>query len=293
MVLPSQQCEPLVSVIIPTFNRAAWIGEAITSVLQQTYAPIELIVVDDDSHDTTPAVVRAFGAALTYVHQAHAGVSAARNRGVAASRGSLVAFLDSDDMWLPHKVAAQVDVLQQQPEVEACYTDEIWIRHGVRVNPRQIHQKHSGWLFLPSLPRCIISPSSIMLRRTLWEALGGFDESLPACEDYELWLRLTLRTPVVLLSERLIVKRGGHADQLSRCVPVLDQHRISALEGILSAPLNVRQQQAVFAQLVQKCRIVASGARKRHDTARGALYEAKLQHYQQQLTALPPAAPAL
>ncbi len=291
--MPTGQPEPLVSVIIPTFNRAAWIGDAITSVLQQTYAPIELIVVDDDSHDTTAAVVQVFGSALTYMRQAHAGVSAARNRGVAASRGSLVAFLDSDDMWRPTKVAAQVAALQQQPEVAACYTDEIWIRHGVRVNPRHIHQKHDGWLFLPSLPRCIISPSSIMLRRTLWEALGGFDEALPACEDYELWLRLTLRTPVVLLPARLIVKRGGHADQLSRCVPVLDQYRIIALEGILSAPLDVVQQQAVLAQLVKKCRIVALGAGKRHDTARGALYEAKAQRYQQQLAALPPAAPAL
>ncbi len=173
--------------------------------------------------------------------------------------------------------------MQQQPDAQACYTDEIWIRHGVRVNARQIHQKHSGWLFEPSLPRCIISPSSIMLRRTLWDHLGGFDERLPACEDYDLWLRLTLCTPVFLLPERLIVKRGGHADQLSRCVPVLDQYRITALEKMLTAPLRLSQRQAVLTQLVQKCHIVALGARKRQHETRWTLYSAKAQHYQQQL----------
>ena len=278
--------QPLVSVIIPTFDRAAWLGEAIASVLAQTYPHLELLVVDDGSHDATPEMVQTFGPVLTYIRQAHAGVSAARNRGVAASRGALVAFLDSDDVWLPSKVTAQVALLQQQPHAQACYTDEIWIRHGIRVNPRQIHQKHSGWLFESSLPRCIISPSSIMLRRTLWDQLGGFDEQLPACEDYDLWLRLTLCTPVVLLPEHLIVKRGGHADQLSRCVPVLDQYRIMALEKILTAPLSVPQRQAVLAHLVQKCCIVAQGAQKRQHAARWALYQAKEQHYQQQLAAV-------
>jgi hypothetical protein len=129
-----------------------------------------------------------------------------------------------------------------------------------------------------------------MLRRTLWDQLGGFDEHLPACEDYDLWLRLTLDTPVFLLPERLIVKRGGHIDQLSRCVPVLDQYRITALEKILAAPLNLSQRQAVLTQLAQKCRIVALGARKRQHETRWALYSARAQHYQQQLAEILPAA---
>lgn len=164
--------DPLVSVIIPTFNRAGWLAESIGSVLGQTYPHLELIVVDDGSTDHTRDVVREFGNTLTYIHDVNRGVSAARNRGVAASRGNLIAFLDSDDVWQAGKVAAQVALFQQQLGVEVCYTDEIWIRHGVRVNPKQIHQKHTGWLFEPSLPRCIISPSSIMLRRSLWNRLG-------------------------------------------------------------------------------------------------------------------------
>jgi glycosyltransferase involved in cell wall biosynthesis len=282
--------QPLVSVIIPTFNRATFVREAITSVLGQNYPHLEVIVVDDGSQDHTPAAVRECGTQVTYMPQPHSGVSAARNRGVAAAHGELIAFLDSDDLWLPQKVTAQVALFVQQPQEQVCYTDEIWIRRGVRVNPRQIHAKHAGWIFLPSLPRCIISPSSIMLRRPLWERLGGFDESLPACEDYDLWLRLTALVPVALLPERLIVKRGGHADQLSRTTPVLDQYRIVALEKILTTPLSRQQQQAVLQQLVHKCHIVALGAQKRHQMARCALYQAKEHCYRQRLVDLEPEA---
>lgn len=278
--------QPLVSVIIPTFNRAAFVREALASVLEQDYACLEVIVVDDGSQDETAAMVRGCGAEVTYIQQAQAGVSTARNRGVAAAQGALIAFLDSDDLWLPKKVAAQVALFGQQPEVQACYTDEIWMRRGVRVNPRYIHQKHTGWMFFQSLPRCIISPSSIMLRRALWERLGGFDESLPACEDYDLWLRLTALVPVTLLPERLIIKRGGHADQLSRTTPVLDQYRITALEKILTTSLTCAQQLAVLQHLVQKCRIVALGAQKRHHTTRAAVYQAKERCYRQRLAAL-------
>lgn len=277
---------PLVSVIIPTFNRATWLREALVSVQEQTYPQMELLVVDDGSEDHTAEVVQHTAPTARFLQQAHAGVSAARNRGVAACQGELVAFLDSDDLWLPHKVAAQVALFQQEPATQACYTDEIWIRYGVRVNPKHIHRKYDGWMFFPSLPRCIISPSSIMLRHALWERLGGFDESLPACEDYDLWLRLTLAVPVRLLPERLIIKRGGHADQLSRSIPVLDQYRIQALEKVLSCPLTQEQRQAVLTSLVTKCRIVAQGAAKRQAEARHAMYTALAQHYQQQLEAL-------
>jgi glycosyltransferase involved in cell wall biosynthesis len=271
---------PLVSVIIPTFNRASLVREAIASVLAQTYPRIELIVVDDGSNDDTPAVIETFHTALTLLRQPHMGVSSARNRGVAASHGELVAFLDSDDLWLPHKVTAQVAVFQEHPQTQACYTDEIWIRRGVRVNQRLIHQKYDGWIFLPSLARCIISPSSIMLRRSLWNQLGGFDERFPACEDYDLWLRLALVAPVHFLPERLIVKHGGHSDQLSRSVAVLDQYRIMALEKILAVPLTIAQRQAVLERLVEKCHIVAHGAYKRQHHARWTTYHAKKQQYQ-------------
>ena len=274
-----------VSVVIPTCNRADFVCEAITSVLRQDYPDIEIIVVDDGSRDDTAAEVRRFGPAVQYLWQENRGVSTARNRGVATSTGDLIAFLDSDDLWLPRKVSAQVACFEANTNEQACHTDEIWIRRGVRVNERRIHRKQGGWQFLASLPRCLISPSAIMMRRTLWDRLGGFDESLPACEDYDLWLRLTAIAPVGFLPERLVIKRGGHADQLSRRTPVLDRYRIQALEKALAMPLPAAHRRAVLEQLVAKCRIVAQGARKRQHTDRRACYAAKEQQYRQQLNA--------
>ena len=274
-----------VSVVIPTYNRAGFVREAITSVLRQDYPDIELIVVDDGSHDNTAAVVSGFGPAVRYLWQENRGVSAARNRGVATTTGDLIAFLDSDDLWLPSKVSAQVAYFEARPEAQACHADEIWIRHGVRVNERRIHRKQDGWQFLASLPRCLISPSTIMIRRALWDRLGGFDENLPACEDYDLWLRLTAVVPVGFLPQRLVIKRGGHADQLSRRIPVLDRYRIQALEKALATPLPPAHRRAVLEQLIAKCRIVAQGARKRQHTDRWAYYDAKEQQYRQTLNA--------
>ena len=274
-----------VSVVIPTYNRADFVREAIASVLRQDYPAIELIVVDDGSRDGTAAVVSGFGPAVQYLWQENRGVSAARNRGGAASSGDLIAFLDSDDLWLPRKVSAQVAYFEASAEAQACHTDEIWIRRGVRVNERGIHHKQGGWQFLASLPRCLISPSAVMMRRTLWDRLGGFDENLPACEDYDLWLRLTAVVPVGFLPERLVIKRGGHADQLSRRTPVLDRYRIKALEKALTMPLPAAHRRAVLEQLVAKCRIVAQGAKKRQHTGRWACYDAKEQQHRQRLNA--------
>ena len=274
-----------VSVVIPTYNRVQFVREAIASVLQQDYPDVELIVVDDGSSDGTAAVVRGFGPAVRYLWQENRGVSAARNRGVASSTGGLIAFLDSDDLWMPRKVSAQVAYFEAHPEAQACHTDQVWIRRGVRVNERPIHRKQGGWQFLESLARCLISPSAVMMRRGLWERLGGFDESLPACEDYDLWLRLTAVVPVGLLPEHLVIKRGGHADQLSRITPALDRYRIRALEKALQTCLPTEHRRAVLQQLVARCRIVAQGARKRQHTERWACYAAKEQAYRQQLNA--------
>ena len=254
---------PLVSVIIPTYNRGWILEETIDSVLAQNYAPMELIVVDDGSIDDTAAILAGYGSRLEIIRQENRGVSAARNVGVAAARGELIAFLDSDDLWLPGKVAIQVDHFQIHPESLICQTEEVWIRRGRRVNPKHHHRKAEGMIFERSLELCLVSPSAVMLRRELFDLVGGFDESLPACEDYDLWLRVSCRYPVGLSDTPLIQKRGGHGDQLSAQAG-LDKYRIRSLDKILKAEiLTPEQRDSAIGVLQAKCKIYAGGCRKR------------------------------
>ncbi len=269
-----------VSVIIPTYNRRALVREAIESVLAQRGAgEIELIVVDDGSTDSTKDTLTPLHNALRYLEQPNRGVSAARNAGVRVARGEWLAFLDSDDLWLPDKLATQVGCVRERPEIRVCQTGEIWIRNGVRVNPCRHHRKPDGDVFLPSLERCLVSPSAVMLRRDLFEAAGGFDESLPACEDYDLWLRLARDTPVALIDRPLVIKRGGHADQLSRQYWGMDRFRVRALRKLLDEPgLEGPRRAAVRAVLAKKCAIVAHGAVKRGRYAEAAQYTELASH---------------
>ena len=257
---------PLVSVVIPTFERRALMCEAVASVLAQTFADFELIVVDDGSQDDTVGelAARFADSRLRVVRQENRGASAARNRGVAEARGEWLAFLDSDDTWLPPKLERQLQMLADHPEAPACYTGEIWYRDGRWANPRNVHTKYSGWIFPYCLPLCIISPSSILMKRALFETLGGFDETLPACEDYDLWLRLSARYSVQLLEERLIVKRNGHPGQLSRAHWGLDRFRVRALWKLardVEIPWKLRRQALETA--ASKSGVVATGALKR------------------------------
>jgi len=254
---------PRVSVIIPTYNRAWSLATAIDSVLSQDFDAFETIVVDDGSTDGTRALLAGYGAALRVIQQANRGVSAARNAGIRAAAAPLVALLDSDDYWLPGKLAVQTAFFDQNPEAVICQTEELWIRNGVRVNSGKRHRKRGGMIFEPSLGLCLVSPSAVMLRRSLFESVGFFDEQLPACEDYDLWLRISCRHPVHLIDRPLIVKRGGHPDQLSRA-PGLDRHRIRAICRLLAQNvLTADQRRAAWEALATKCAVYAAGCRKR------------------------------
>jgi glycosyltransferase involved in cell wall biosynthesis len=256
---------PFVSVIIPAHNRRALVMEAVESVLaQRGFKAFELIVVDDGSTDGTADALAPFRDRLRYLWQPNRGVAAARNAGVQLAGGDWIAFLDSDDLWLPAKLATQMRFVAERPLVRICQTDEIWMRNGVRVNPRRHHCKPDGDIFLPSLQRCLVSPSAVLLRRDLFEAEGGFDEALPVCEDYDLWLRLARHTPVALIAQPLVIKRGGHADQLSRALWGMDRFRVVALRKLLAdATLDATRRAAVEAVLRMKCAILANGAAKR------------------------------
>ena len=254
---------PLVSVIIPTYNRGWIIKEAIDSVLAQDYTEFELIVVDDGSTDHTSDVLDSYGDDIKVLFQKNKGVSAARNRGIAEASGKFIAFLDSDDLWLPQKLTVQIEFFNQTPDALICQTEEVWIRNGLRVNPKKRHKKPSGMIFNPSLELCLVSPSAVMIQRSLFGRVGKFDETLPACEDYDLWLRISCRFPVHLIDTPLIIKRGGHGDQLSSRAG-LDRFRIKAIEKIIKRGiLSDDQYRAAVKTLKKKCDIYAAGCRKR------------------------------
>ena len=254
-----------VSVVITTFNRAQLVEEAIRSVLsQRRVAPLEIIVVDDGSTDNTPRIAEIFKGSVKYVFQDHRGVSSARNRGIKLSSGEWIAFLDSDDLWLPDKLFRHWQFCIENPDILVSQTDEIWLRQGVRLNPRKYHEKPDGYCFDRLLERCLVSPSAVMIHRSVFSMVGVFDERLPACEDYDLWLRIGYRFPIGLVREKLVIKRGGHEDQLSSSVKALDRFRIFAMvKLLLREPLSEEQKQAVIRELYRKCRIYATGASKR------------------------------
>lgn len=263
----------MISVIIPTYNRALFLREAIQSVLDQKYlvqngpSSFELLVIDDGSTDNTAEIVRSFGNNLQYVFQQNRGVSAARNSGLELARGDYIAFLDSDDLWKKEKTGVQMSFMKAFPEAMVCCTEEIWIRRGKFVNPQKKHRKYSGWIFDKVLPLCLLSLSSALFRSELFEEIGKFDADLPVCEDYDLSIRIAAKYPIHLLARPLIVKRGGHADQLSRKYWGMDRFRVKALEKALQLDLTSHQKQLVRQELVRKCKVLARGYKKRNKLA--------------------------
>ncbi|MDP3979966.1 MAG: glycosyltransferase [Chlamydiota bacterium] len=253
-----------ISLIIPTYNRAYCLTEALESIYAQTLRPHEIIVVDDGSEDETPLVCSRYPA-LIYIRQSHKGVSSARNLGIQKSTGSWICFLDSDDIWEKNKLMIQWKYTSAQPNYFISYTNEKWIRNSRFVNQGKRHKKYSGWIFKHCLALCIISPSSVMIHRKIFDHIGLFDIDLPACEDYDLWLRISLYYPVLFIDLPLIIKRGGHEDQLSRQIEGLDRYRIIALEKILRHDtLDPDKRNYVLKYLHEKVLIYIKGCEKRN-----------------------------
>ena len=275
--MPVMESQPLVSVVIPTYNRAALLCEAIASVLAQSYAARELIVVDDGSTDATAARLRSFRD-LRIVRRDHTGMpGGARNAGARVARGEYLAFLDSDDLWLPHKLAVQVAAATAAGDA-IIHTRERWLRDGRVVSQRGQRHRRSGDLFADSLRKCIIGPSTVLLRREVFEAAGGFREDLEIGEDYELWLRLTARHPVGYVERESVIKRAGHGDQLSERYGHIELFRLRALRDLLERAdrrhFTPPQRAAAATELARKARIYAVGCRKRGRTAEAARYDA-------------------
>lgn len=269
-----------ISVIIPTYNRQYLLERALHSVFHQSLPAAEIIVIDDGSTDGSAELIPSRFPGVCYIRQEHRGVSHARNHGIEKATGEWIAFLDSDDEWLPKKLEAQVKALRENPRYRICHTDEIWIRRGRRVNPKKKHAKHGGYIFQHCLPLCIISPSSVMIHRSVFDDVGLFDESLPACEDYDMWLRICSRYPVLYIDTPLIIKYGGHSDQLSQQFWGMDRFRIYALEKILKTGIPKREDEHAARKILQqKISIYIQGAKKRGKDDEVEYYRQKLTHY--------------
>ncbi len=266
---------PEISVIIPTYNRRAMMREAIASVLAQRGTSFELVVIDDGSTDGSWDDLCGRGSgpwpcgtafSLCAVRTSNNGPAAARNCGIALARGRMIVFLDSDDLWAPDKLARQSAFMRANPHLAVSQTGEVWLRDGRRVNPARRHRKRAGDIFADALRTCLISPSAVILRRELLDEVGGFDETMAACEDYDLWLRILARHEAGLLDEPLVTRRAGHPGQLSATVPALDRFRILALAKLLGDhTLETARRAAAAEVMAEKCLIYAKGlARRRH-----------------------------
>lgn len=271
-----------ISVIIPTHNRAHVLDRAIESVLAQTLKASEIVIVDDGSTDNTAELVRSRFPECHYVYQDNQGVSSARNLGIRIASGDWLAFLDSDDEWLPGKQAAQRIELRKDTERRLCHTEEIWIRNGKRVNAMQKHAKSGGFIFKQCLPLCVISPSATMIHKSIFEEIGVFDESLPACEDYDMWLRICSIESVGFVKEAQIKKYGGHMDQLSSQFWGMDRFRVQSIEKLLEEThLHDLDRVAATRMLLKKLNILTKGAIKRGKKETVEHYVEKMSYYQE------------
>jgi len=254
-----------VSVIIPLYNRCDLIGRAVESVLNQDCCDFELIVVDDGSDDDASVVIGNYkDKRIRYVRQKNQGVSSARNYGVRLSRYDYIAFLDSDDEWLPGKLKQQVKSLSGSGGYRICYTGEIWIRNGQEFCHKKSQKKYSGEIFRRCLSDCFIGCSTVLMEKSLYWEMNGFDKNLPVCEDYDLWLKISCKYPVMLIDEQFIKKYGGHEDQLSTKMWGIDRFRLRSIYNLLqSGKLNSVQMTEAKRVLRKKCIIVAGGCLKR------------------------------
>lgn len=266
---------PFFSVIIPTYNRAEFLKICLESVLSQTFEDFEVIIVDDGSQDNTENIMAKFNdTRIRYIRQDHYGVSLARNIGLNHSRGKFICFLDSDDRFRKEKLSVTYEYIKRYSQYKIFHSEEMWYRNGSYLPQKQYHQKPSGYVFSQAVKLCCISISTAAIEKTVFKDIGYFDPDLPACEDYDFWLKATCKYPVFLIEKHLTIKEGGHPDQQSKKYPAMDKFRIYALQKILkSGSLNPADFETARKELVSKCSIYIKGAVKRKKTEEITYYQ--------------------
>ena len=227
---PSNQ--PLISVVIPVYNAEKYIAETINSILSQTHTNLEIVAVDDGSKDSSVELLKTFGEKVRVIEQSNSGPAAARNRGVQEARGEWIAFIDSDDIWLPEKLEKQL--AYTAPKYQWSYTDCVFMG-GVNDGRRdsEFSVKHEGQILKHLVERNFIGTSSILIRRDLYLDEGGFDEKLKSIEDWEFWVRIAAREAVGFINEAF-VKYRIHPSSSSRGTRSTLPNHIQVIERIFA-----------------------------------------------------------
>ncbi|MFW6134644.1 MAG: glycosyltransferase family 2 protein [Elusimicrobiota bacterium] len=268
------------SVIIPTYNRKSFLKKAVSSVLDQSLTDFELIIVDDGSTDGTKDFISTYNdSRIRYFYQQNKGVSSARNKGIIQSRGDYIAFLDSDDWWVKNKLMEVDKAINKNPEYKIFHTREKWYRNGEVLNQKKKHRKPGGNIFKRCLKLCCVSISTAVVKKDIFKTIGMFDENLPACEDYDFWLRASLGYPVYLIKKVLTEKEGGHKGQQSKKYWGMDRFRIMALEKLLNEHLDKNTYNLVYKEFKRKCNIYANGCFKRGKQGEGNKYIELISNY--------------
>ena len=268
-----------ISVIIPTYNRIFFLKRSIDSVLEQSLKPYEVIIVDDGSSDGTSTMIKKNYPKINLICQENKGVSAARNIGIRASSGDWVCFLDSDDEWKKNKLNEQMLAIKKNTNYSFCHSNEEWIKNGKKINQKKKHKKYGGNIFKECLDMCRISPSSVMINKSVFDDIGFFNEDLVVCEDYELWLRICAHYKVLFVDEPLIIKYGGHEGQLSNSIESIEYYRIKALEYLLSTEMTYENKKEAVKILLFKLGIYLNGLKKRNKILDIVKYNKKIKFW--------------
>ena len=251
-----------ISVIIPTYNRAAFLTDTVTSILKQTILPKEIIIIDDGSVDNTKDIVEKLidqnPYLIKYISQQNQGVSSARNTGIKNSSHEWICFLDSDDIWEQEKLEHQINFHKINQHILFSHTNELWLFNNKEVKKKKHHKKPKGWCFSQNINNTLIGTSTVMIHRSILNKIGYFDENLKACEDYDLWLRILQKYQLGYIEQKLTKKIAGHKGQLSFETPMMDTFRIYALlkhkEG--------KYKKIIKDEIIKKSTIMIQGARK-------------------------------
>ena len=270
-----------ISVVIPTLNRINTLQRALDSVINQTYKPAEIIVVDNGSSDGTLKFLREQYPKITILTENKIGVSSARNKGIKKSINQWIALLDSDDAWHPRKLEIQTSMLDNAlKEYNLIHTDEVWFRNNKHINQMKKHKKQGGYIFERCLSLCCISPSSVLFKKNILDKVGLFDESLPVCEDYDMWLKICSSEEVLFAQDKLTYKYGGHKDQLSKSYWGMDRFRIKSIENIIkNFDLTYNQKKQAKKELIKKLKIIINGAFKRNNLSIVNEFSTKLEYW--------------